>query len=67
MKKRGMMIASFILLSEFEGEYGAIVNWFHSECARLDEMMVAYAKMGDAKLKKMVLGYDAMTKEERPS
>ncbi|CAK9058095.1 unnamed protein product, partial [Durusdinium trenchii] len=52
-------------VKDHRGEYGAIVNWFHSECARLDEMMVAYAKMGDAKLKKMVLGYDAMTKEER--
>ena len=47
------------------GEYGAIVNWFHSDCAKLDELLVSYAKSGDEQLKKMVLGWDALTVDER--
>lgn len=46
------------------GEYGAIVNWFHSDCAKLDELLVSYAKSGDEQLKKMVLGWDALTVDE---
>lgn len=46
------------------GNYGAIVNWFHLECARADETLMAYAKMGEVQLGKRVLGVEAMTKEE---
>lgn len=47
------------------GEYGAIPKWFHLECAKRDEILVGYAKLGDAKLKNVVLGWDALTKDER--
>ena len=40
------------------------MNWFHGDCARLDEILVTYAKMGDAKLVKSVLGFEALSKEE---
>ena len=46
------------------GEYGAIPKWFHLECAKRDEILVGYAKLGDAKLKNVVLGWDALTKDE---
>lgn len=46
------------------GEYGAIVNWFHLECGKLDAILVGYAKMGDDKLTKMVLGWDGLQKDE---
>eukprot|EP00438_Fugacium_kawagutii_P001121 Skav218112 [mRNA] locus=scaffold759:204027:222910:- [translate_table: standard] len=47
------------------GEYGAIVNWFHLECGKLDAILVGYAKMGEDKLTKMVLGWDGLQKDER--
>ena len=47
-----------------QGEYGAIPKWFHLECAKWDEILVGYAKSGDAKLKNVVLGWDALTKDE---
>lgn len=40
------------------------MNWFHSDCARLDEILVTYAKMGEVKLVKSVLGFEALSKEE---
>ena len=46
-----------------QGEYGAIVNWFHMACARHDDMAVAYAKMGDSKMSKSILGYADMPVE----
>jgi len=47
------------------GEYGAIVNWFHMACARHDDMAVAYAKMGDTKMSKTILGYADMPVDMR--
>ncbi|CAJ1374471.1 unnamed protein product [Effrenium voratum] len=52
-------------VKDHRGNYGAIVNWLHLECARADETLMAYAKMGEVQLGKRVLGVEAMTKEER--
>eukprot|EP00931_Biecheleriopsis_adriatica_P070732 TRINITY_DN4451_c0_g1_i1.p1 TRINITY_DN4451_c0_g1~~TRINITY_DN4451_c0_g1_i1.p1 ORF type:complete len:1343 (-),score=281.39 TRINITY_DN4451_c0_g1_i1:181-4209(-) len=52
-------------VKDHRGEYGAIVNWFHVFCARSDETLMAYAKMGDARLRKNLLGYEALPKEDR--
>ena len=43
-----------------EGEYGALVNWFHLACARHDNFAVGYAKMGDDAMSKKILGYADM-------
>lgn len=50
---------------DHRGEYGAIPVWFHVDCIRTDETLLAYAKMGDTKLRKTVLGYDALQQDVR--
>ena len=39
------------------GEYGAIINWFHMACARHDDIAVAYAKLGETKMSKTIIGF----------
>eukprot|EP00930_Biecheleria_cincta_P033330 TRINITY_DN23096_c0_g1_i1.p1 TRINITY_DN23096_c0_g1~~TRINITY_DN23096_c0_g1_i1.p1 ORF type:complete len:1439 (-),score=300.93 TRINITY_DN23096_c0_g1_i1:174-4490(-) len=54
-------------VKDHRGEYGAIVNWFHPKCCRQDVALTGYAKMGDTRLQKSVMGYDNLTKDEKAS
>ena len=51
---------AFFFHAGLSGEYGAIVNWFHMACARYDDAAVAYAKMGETKMSKTILGFADM-------
>lgn len=48
------------------GEYGALVQWLHVSCAsRCMEALVKLASAGDVMLKRRMVGFEALTPEQR--
>eukprot|EP00930_Biecheleria_cincta_P095946 TRINITY_DN87831_c0_g1_i1.p1 TRINITY_DN87831_c0_g1~~TRINITY_DN87831_c0_g1_i1.p1 ORF type:complete len:1334 (+),score=184.72 TRINITY_DN87831_c0_g1_i1:213-4214(+) len=45
-------------------KYGAVITWFHIHCARQDTTLTGYAKIGDTRLRRSVLGYEFLPHEE---